>query len=212
MGLISVPGVSDGTVIDAADVNIPINTIVNEINGKLDTNNFANSAVTTSDISDSAVTYVKLSSDITNLFNAFRVYATYLASPLTFGINPAWTFYNIPDTEITITPTINSSVILDGYIVINRTVNGSSEQDTYITVSVNGGSFIDIPSAGGKGGPGVDDIAAPATLNYTKNIVKASMDLTAGSTYKFRISQGAGAVANVTVYGRYLRALTIPRL
>ena len=72
MGLISVPGVSDGTVIDAADVNIPINTIVNEINGKLDTNNFANSAVTTSDISDSAVTYVKLSSDISNLFNAFR--------------------------------------------------------------------------------------------------------------------------------------------
>lgn len=149
--------------------------------------------------------------NISNLFDSLKVYSTYTSSALTFGINPAWAFYSIPDTEITITPTINVSALIDAYISINRNVNGSSEQDTQVTISINSGSFTDIVAAGGKGGPGVDDIAAPATLNYTKNIVKATISLTAGNSYRFRIAQGAGTVANVTVYSRFLRILTIPR-
>lgn len=39
MGTISVTLPSDGETIDASDINNPINTIVNEINGGLDTNN-----------------------------------------------------------------------------------------------------------------------------------------------------------------------------
>lgn len=42
MGLISVTNIADGTVIDANDVNSPINTIVNEINGNLSEANMSN--------------------------------------------------------------------------------------------------------------------------------------------------------------------------
>ena len=48
MGTISVSLPSDGQTIDAADVNTPINTIVSEINGGLDTNNWAGGTITPS--------------------------------------------------------------------------------------------------------------------------------------------------------------------
>lgn len=60
MGLISVTNIADGTNIDAQDVNSPINTIVNEINGNLSEANLANSAATTAKIADSAVTTAKI--------------------------------------------------------------------------------------------------------------------------------------------------------
>lgn len=59
MGLISPQQISDGTTIDAADVNTPINTIANEVNGSLDANNLADDAVTTAKIADDAVTDAK---------------------------------------------------------------------------------------------------------------------------------------------------------
>lgn len=45
MGTISVSLPSDGQTIDAADYNVPINTIVSEINGGLDSDNIAASGV-----------------------------------------------------------------------------------------------------------------------------------------------------------------------
>lgn len=61
MALISVTLPADGETIDAADVNNPFNTIVNEINGSLDADNIAASAITSVKIADSAVTAPKLS-------------------------------------------------------------------------------------------------------------------------------------------------------
>lgn len=61
MGLISVTNIADGTVIDANDVNSPINTIVNEVNGNLSEANLDNSAVTTDKLADGAITTAKIS-------------------------------------------------------------------------------------------------------------------------------------------------------
>lgn len=46
MGIISVSLPSDGQTIDAADYNVPINTIVNTINGNLNSDNIANNSIT----------------------------------------------------------------------------------------------------------------------------------------------------------------------
>lgn len=60
MGTISVTVPNDGETIDASDVSTPINTIVNAINGNLDSNNLADDAATTAKIANDAVTDAKL--------------------------------------------------------------------------------------------------------------------------------------------------------
>ena len=52
MGLISISAISDGETIDATDVNTPLNTIVDDYNGNIDSNNLASNAVTTVKITD----------------------------------------------------------------------------------------------------------------------------------------------------------------
>jgi hypothetical protein len=46
MGLISVSNIPDGTTIDSRDVNDPINTIVNEFNGNIDSPNMSSNFAT----------------------------------------------------------------------------------------------------------------------------------------------------------------------
>lgn len=50
MGTISVTLPSDGDTIDAADVNNPLNTIVNVINGSLDSNNISDGGITPAEL------------------------------------------------------------------------------------------------------------------------------------------------------------------
>jgi len=69
MATISVTLPSDGQTIDASDVNTPINTIINEINGSLDANNLASGAVTTTKLADASVTDAKWRNGV-----AFRAY------------------------------------------------------------------------------------------------------------------------------------------
>jgi hypothetical protein len=64
MATISVSLPADGETIDAADYNTPINTIVNVINGNLDSDNLAANAVGTSEIADITVTNEKLKSTV----------------------------------------------------------------------------------------------------------------------------------------------------
>lgn len=59
MGLISFTNISDGTTIDAADVNSPLNTIYNDYNGNIDSTNLADNAVTTAKITDANITASK---------------------------------------------------------------------------------------------------------------------------------------------------------
>jgi len=46
MGLINYSNISDGTSIDASDVNNPFNTIYNEFNGNIEAANIKNGTIT----------------------------------------------------------------------------------------------------------------------------------------------------------------------
>lgn len=56
MGLISFSNIADGTNIDGSDVNTPMNTIYDEFNGSIDSNNLADGAVTGSKIASTTIT------------------------------------------------------------------------------------------------------------------------------------------------------------
>lgn len=61
MAIISPAQISDGTTIDAADVNNPINTIANEFNGNIDNNNIKTAAaIDGSKIADNSISASKL--------------------------------------------------------------------------------------------------------------------------------------------------------
>ena len=60
MGSISFTQISDGTGIDASDVNTPLKTIYDEFNGGIDSNNIDTSGVATANIANSAVTADKI--------------------------------------------------------------------------------------------------------------------------------------------------------
>lgn len=71
MGTISVSLPADGTTANVADINTPINTIVNEINGNIDNNNIkSGAAIDGSKLADTSVPIPKLSNPYT-----FRAYA-----------------------------------------------------------------------------------------------------------------------------------------
>ena len=71
MGTISVSLPADGTGADVTDYNTPITTIVNTINGNLDSNNLAANAVTAAKIADGSVTNAKLSTTAGNIGGAW---------------------------------------------------------------------------------------------------------------------------------------------
>lgn len=76
MGTISVSLPADGTGADVTDYNTPITTIVNTINGNLDSNNLAANAVTAAKIADGSVTIPKISNPYK--FNAHKSIPTNL--------------------------------------------------------------------------------------------------------------------------------------
>lgn len=53
MGTISITTPSDGQTIDASDVTTPLNTIVAEINGNLDSNNITDGGITSAKLAES---------------------------------------------------------------------------------------------------------------------------------------------------------------
>lgn len=69
MSNISFTAITDGSSIDASDVNGPLNTIYDDYNGSIDSNNLADNAVTTAKITDANVTMPKISNPY-----KFRVY------------------------------------------------------------------------------------------------------------------------------------------
>jgi len=60
MSLISYSKITDGSTVDASDVNTPLDTIYNDHNGGIDSTNLADNAVTTAKITDANVTTAKI--------------------------------------------------------------------------------------------------------------------------------------------------------
>ena len=75
MALVSPAQVTDGSSIDAADVNTPINQLATEINGNLDANNLATNAVSTAKIQDASITNAKLSTTAGELGGAWTTWS-----------------------------------------------------------------------------------------------------------------------------------------
>lgn len=85
MSNISFTEITDGSTIDASDVNGPLNTIYDDYNGGIDSNNLATNAVTTAKITDANVTMPKISNPY-----KFSVYR-----------NAAWNTPNAAEAKIT---------------------------------------------------------------------------------------------------------------
>jgi len=76
MALISYSNIQDGTTADAADVNTPLNTIYNEFNGNIDSNNIKDNSIIASKIlegaisgnkiADGAITLAKIENKVTS--------------------------------------------------------------------------------------------------------------------------------------------------
>lgn len=76
-GLITHTDYTGGNVITAAGQNTNENTIVNEMNGNLDTANFEDGGIATADLADGAVTQAKLASNIVSTFTVVQQMAAY---------------------------------------------------------------------------------------------------------------------------------------
>lgn len=82
MGLISFTQLQDGTTATAAGVNTPLTTIYNEFNGNISGTNFADGAITTTKIANSAVTPAKLDT-ASSKFTFSKVSSTTSAATIT---------------------------------------------------------------------------------------------------------------------------------
>jgi len=155
MATITVSLPSDGDTIDVADYNTPINTIVNEINGGIDSDNLENGAVTTAKIVDGAVTTAKLTYPI--------IYGggTLTAGTVTKTFTPAhngllWVTAQARrnsgtagDLVITISATgVSNAVTQSG--VGNGTVDGHASTTYLATVTSGTSVTISIAASGGS--------------------------------------------------------------
>lgn len=122
MGTISVSLPSDGTTIDAADVSTPITTIVNEINGGLDSANLEDAAVTTAKIADNSVTNAKLSTTTGELGGAWTTWA------------PTWTNLSV-----------GNGTLVAKYTRVGKTVEARMHLTFGSTTSVSGSVDFTLP-------------------------------------------------------------------
>lgn len=125
---------SPGEEITAAKINNPVNTIANVINGNLDADNLADSAVSAAKLAGDAVTTAKLAD--ANVTNAKL--ATGAGEP-----GGAWTSW---------TPTYGSLTVGNGtatakYTQIGKTVHFVYKLEMGSTTSISGGFTVSLPVA-----------------------------------------------------------------
>lgn len=195
MGTITVNLPTDGTSADVADYNTPITTIVNAINGNLDSNNLASNAVTTAKITDANVTPAKW----TNPYCA-RAYLGTIQTNLTD--NTATKV--LLDTESydvgSNFDTTNKRYVapVTGYYQVNASIQFSSAiaDKIYMPyIYVNGVSYATQYATNGSDSNGVFStnisdlvyvVAGQYIELYAKVICGANtVDIAAGATYTF---------------------------
>lgn len=133
MGSITVSLPTDGTTADVADVNTPITTIVNAINGGLDNDNIASgAAIDGSKLADATVTNAKLSTAAGE-------------------VGAAWASVTPTLTASSSDPTIGNSTISGWWTRVGKTVTYRARLVIGSTFSVGSGSYrFSLPVAAGS--------------------------------------------------------------
>lgn len=201
MALISITTPNDGESIDASDVANPLNTIVAEINGNLDANNLAASAVTTAKIATSAVETAKIADNaVTNAKVAVGaavqyVYANYSDVDTTQVVMPADD--SIPQiTEgkefmsLAITPKSTTNILVirvHAFVAI-----GTS------TTAATAGLFQDSTANAIAGDQAMIDTSA----NVRPIVIEHSMVAGTTSATTFSVRIGPNVTATLTFNGR----------
>lgn len=112
MATITVSLPTDDSTAEVADYNTPITTIVNAINGGLDSNNLADNAVTTAKITDANVTGAKIGTGSSGVGNANLL--------TTAGdLGGAWKDWTISWTNLT----VGSGTVVSKYMQIGKTIH-----------------------------------------------------------------------------------------
>ena len=173
MGLISISGPSDGQTIDAADVNTPLNTIANEINGNLDNSNIKSSAaIDASKLASGSITNTQLATSVSPVTRLSEGFIDYV------GSGCVWSGDAYGSTRAA---SMTSGVVyLGGKRLTVSSVTARSftaSKDTYVDLSDNG-----------------DGTAAITYTEVTNNA--ASPSLAAGSLRLAIIVTGASNIAN----------------
>jgi hypothetical protein len=147
---------SDGQILNAGDLNTELDTAYNEINGNLDSDNLANNAVNTAEITDNAVTKAKvgtmeyivpfvynpsIAASAENLRQFISPFAEATATKLIFGAGGDCSAFAIDigmaDME---TSSIGSSFLVAGSANVTSSANfvtadGAAIQNTVITAN-----------------------------------------------------------------------------
>tara|TARA_R110000868_G_scaffold267_2_gene2323 strand:+ start:6875 stop:7534 length:660 start_codon:yes stop_codon:yes gene_type:complete len=209
MAIISPAQISDGTTIDAEDVNNPINTIANEFNGNIDNNNIktaaaidgaklADTSITTAKIADGAITAPKIASlavNTTTISNPYKFSVYRSTSQSVSGATKILWNTEDYDTNNNFTGSTYTVPVTGFYAFTAKgdiTNAGSLQQRMFMSLYKNGSEIR-------RG----DDTTAAGTSNIpvTSNLT-AFVSLTAGDTidvYCFTsggLTFTAGSVAN----------------
>lgn len=212
MGLISIPTISDGTVIDANDVNNPLNTIVNEINGNLTYDNLASNSVTTPKIADDAVTSAKIPDEAILPRHHFVEAMTLNRAGNLAVANATWATFNV--TVIAV-DTANSAFWngpVDGYNKIKFPVSGWYEVDAWCVWANSGAGTLRALRFDFNGGAGdyrdISDYRYPTAFN-NKNNIRLTFYATAGEYLEMYCYQNAGGALNVEYAPAYNTATKV---
>lgn len=185
MPTINITTISDGSVASSSQVNTPLNTIVNAINGNLDSDNLAANAVTTAKIADANVTADKINLGVGSQSNTSDTGTTtstsYTATLTSGGTNPS----------VTVTIGANGNALVS---ISSRAGNSSADAQNFVTFVASGANTI---AAGDMYALHIRNSTATATTRSSAVILLTG--LTAGSTtftMNYKVSAGTGSFSS----------------
>lgn len=192
MALISVPVPSDGETIDASDLANPINLIVSEINGNLDSNNLAANAVTEAKIATGAVTAGKIAADAITSIKIANASVTADKLGMSFqeaSVATAQTTSSITAADLsTVGPSVTVTVGANGRVLLIGAVSFSSNATSAL------GSISYSMSGANSGSASLGSNRNPTATQSTSVLGAVIVTgLTAGSTtFKLQYSTNSG--------------------
>jgi hypothetical protein len=108
----------------------------------------------------------------------------------------------IPNTLVSVTPTINVTACIDGYVNFNKQATVAEETGVSLRYRVNGGAWDTLTFDYGDMYP---------TVSWISRRVLGTIDLTAGNTYDFQMGIQCAVGRNNIIRQRWVRLVTFKR-